>query len=356
MIVRVRVLLVAFGLLSACQVTGTFECGLDEVCRRGNDLGVCEVEGYCSFGDAACPSGRRYADNAGDGFANECVSDMAEPLTCLERWKTDVVHFGAVTDLGVNSPQDDRDPWMSSAGNTLLFSSTRGGTTTGADIYLASRADTTVPFGAPAIVGSLSSAQSDSRTTVSADLLTIYFNSSRAGGKGGSDVWRATRTTPTSGLSSGDQATLDLVNTPDDEHDAALSNSGLHLYLASSRTGITQRLVMATRTTTADAFDTPSVITELDVGDSNADPAVSPDELLMVFTSTRASELGGSNLWYTTRARITEKWLPPRIVPDVNIAGEEGDAHLADDGCTLVFSRATSAIEPRDLVYAVVTP
>lgn|GEM_PF-1766853 len=351
-----RVLLVAIGLLSACQLTGTFECGLDAVCRRGNDLGVCEVEGYCSFGDATCPSGRRYADNAGGDFANECVSDMAVPLTCLERWKTDVVHFGAVTDLGVNSALDDRDPWMSPAGNTLLFSSTRNGATTGADIYLASRADITVPFGTPAIVGALSSAASDSRTTVSADLLTIYFNSSRTGGKGGSDVWRATRTTPTSGLSSGDQATLDLVNTPEEETDAALSDSGLHLYLASSKRGMPQRLAMATRTTTADSFDTPSMITELDTGDSNADPAVSPDELLMVFSSTRASDIGGSNLWYTTRARITEKWLPPRIVPDVNIAGDEGDAHLAPDGCTLVFSRAPSPAEPHDLVYALVTP
>ncbi len=344
----------AFALLmlaTACRITGTFECGIDDACRRGDDLGMCEVEGYCSFGDDECPSGRRYADNAGDGLADQCVADTAEPLTCLDRWRMNVAHFAAVSDLGVSSPMDDRDPWISPPGTVLLFSSTRTGGA-GADIYTASRPDTTAAFGTPAAVAALNSSSSESRVSISSDGLTIYMNSNRMGTRGGMDIWRATRTTPTGTFSTPDQATVESVNTGDDEHDVQLSADGLRLYFALGRTGMPQRIATASRATTADPFGAASTIVELDAGSGDADPAVSADELLMVFTSLRTAELAGSNLWYTTRARVTEKWLPPRLVPDINIDGDEGDAFLTPDGCTLLFSRRPSETAPYDLVYA----
>lgn len=339
-------------LVTACRITGSFECGLDEVCRQGERFGVCEVEGYCSFGDPACPSGRRYADNAGDGLADRCVADSAEPLTCRERWMTDVVRFGAVSDLGVSSAMDERDPWMAAAGNELVFSSNRTGSAS-YDIYIATRADTTVPWGTPSRVPALSSEQADSRVTFSADGLTVYLTSDRQGTKGGSDVWRATRTTPTGTFATPDQATVASVNSAGDEHDAYLSNDGLSLYIAR---GTPPTLAVATRASSADSFDAPAVIAELDTGGGDADVAITDDELLMVFSSQRAAPVTGSNLWYTTRPSVTEKWRSPRLVPDVSIDGDEGDAFLSADACTLAFSRTSEGTALRDVVYAVVTP
>lgn len=346
-------------LLSACRITGEFECGTNEACRRGDEVGVCEVEGYCSFGDAACASGRRYADNAGDGLANECVGDSAQPLSCLDRWKTNSVRFGAVADLGVNSAQDDRDAWISAAGTEVLFSSNRasaqGGGNTTPDIYSASRPDLTSAFGTPAVVAALSSTSTDSHVTLGADGLTAYLASNRSGGHGGNDLWRATRTAATAAFSAPDQATVASANSAMEELDPTLSSDGLHLYFARGA-GQLQRLMLATRATTSDAFAAAAMISELDAGVSDADPAVSPDELLMVFTSTRPSPISGTNLWYTTRPSKTEKWVTPRIVPDVNIDGFEGDATLTADGCVLVFSRTPASTEPWDLVYASVAP
>jgi hypothetical protein len=341
--------------VTACRYTGTFECGDDGVCRRGEDLGVCEVEGYCSFGDSACPSGRRYDDNAGDGLADECVADTAEPLSCLERWRTDTIRFGAVADPGVNSPMDDRDPWFSSAGDRLMFSSDRGPGAT-LDVYQATRADVTVPFGTPALVSALSSPSADSRVSFSTDMLTVYLTSNRTGSKGGSDVWRATRTSTGGAFSTPDQATVAMVNTADEELDVMLSSDGLNLYLATGKTGQTQRLAVATRATGSDELGPASVIAELDTGGGDADPAVSSDELLLLFTSLRPAAFGGSNLWYTTRASVTDKWLRPRLVPDVNTDGFEGDAYLAGDACTIFFSFGSAVSQPRDLFYAGVTP
>lgn len=40
-------------------------------------FGMCQANGYCSFPDAECPSGQRYGELAGGGFAGLCVEDEA---------------------------------------------------------------------------------------------------------------------------------------------------------------------------------------------------------------------------------------------------------------------------------------
>lgn len=335
--------------LCACRLHDTFECGVDEVCRDGEELGVCEVEGYCSFGDSDCTSGRRFADNAGNDLAGTCVGETAEPLTCLDLWRTNTVRFGAVTELTINAPEDDRDPWLAPSGNFIYFSSNRGGTF---DIYGATRADTTVDFGALGMQANLSSAQSDVHISISTDQLTLYMTSNRTGTKGGMDVWRSTRTALSLPFATPDAATLDAVNTAANEHDATLSTDSLRLYLATDQGSARQRIAIASRPTPSDAFGVPAPIVELDVGDANADPTPSRDELLLVFASLAATDIGGGNLWYSTRASTTEKWSPARLVPDVNISGDEGDPFLSPDGCVLYFSRSLAPAGPRDIVFA----
>lgn len=48
----------------------TFACSDDVQC--GAD-GTCELDGWCSFPDTACESGRRYGDASGDGLGGACV-------------------------------------------------------------------------------------------------------------------------------------------------------------------------------------------------------------------------------------------------------------------------------------------
>jgi hypothetical protein len=60
-------------LLAACRYTGAFTCELDEECRARGAIGRCQLDnGFCTFNDATCPSGFRYAESAGDGLANQC--------------------------------------------------------------------------------------------------------------------------------------------------------------------------------------------------------------------------------------------------------------------------------------------
>jgi alpha-tubulin suppressor-like RCC1 family protein len=60
--------------LAACGgVPGPFRCPTDQACGAG---GVCEPEGYCSFPDETCASGRRFDESAGGGAGGRCTSDL----------------------------------------------------------------------------------------------------------------------------------------------------------------------------------------------------------------------------------------------------------------------------------------
>lgn len=52
-----------------------FSCSDDASCGPG---GVCETNGFCSFADATCESGRRYGDQSGR-FSDLCVGGVAPP-------------------------------------------------------------------------------------------------------------------------------------------------------------------------------------------------------------------------------------------------------------------------------------
>lgn len=59
---------------SACG-SSLFVCSSSDECAGAGADGVCEAEGWCSFPDVGCPSGRRFGDLAGDGLAGACVPD-----------------------------------------------------------------------------------------------------------------------------------------------------------------------------------------------------------------------------------------------------------------------------------------
>ena len=62
----------AFGLLAACLSFDPFACADDTQCDREVG-GICTI-GFCSYPDAACPSGLRFEDSAGMGLGGECVA------------------------------------------------------------------------------------------------------------------------------------------------------------------------------------------------------------------------------------------------------------------------------------------
>lgn len=132
----------------------------------------------------------------------------------------------------INSPASEASPSLTDT--ELYFSSTRAGGLGGSDIYVS--AFDGVAFGAPVLAAGLNTADNDFRPNVRRDGLEIFFDSNRAGGIGGLDIWTATRASTSAAWS-----TLSnlggAVNSTANELRPSLSWDGTTLYFGSTRAG-----------------------------------------------------------------------------------------------------------------------
>jgi len=100
--------------------------------------------------------------------------------------------FGEPVNLGptVNSGNVDAGPALSADGLTLLFRSNRPGGQGNGDLWMCTRGSVTEPFDEPVNLGpAVNSIFGEGGPEVSADGVTLLFNSNRPGGQGGSDLW-----------------------------------------------------------------------------------------------------------------------------------------------------------------------
>lgn len=139
---------------------------------------------------------------------------------------------------GVNTPSSELLPWLSPDERTMLFVSSRPGGRGGADIWRATRSDAGSGFGPPSNVFELSSGQNEGRVVLSSDGRTAFFTSDRGGGRGGPDIYSASRANlggPFSGLRN-----LVELNSPATDLDVMISSDDTELLFASSRRGVTE--------------------------------------------------------------------------------------------------------------------
>jgi hypothetical protein len=169
-------------------------------------------------------------------------SDREEGLGNRDIWFSEVSEDGAFGSPelvpGVNTPGSELLPWLSPDERTMIFVSSRPGGRGAADIWRATRADVNEAFGAPSNVFELSSNQNEGRAVLSRDGLTAFFTSDRNGGRGGPDIYAASRPnlgSPFSGLND-----LDALNSAAADLDVMLSPDETELYFASARGGVNE--------------------------------------------------------------------------------------------------------------------
>ena len=280
--------------------------------------------------------------------------DAAPASPCLGRWRDDTVTLGAPTLIAELASADvDRDPYLTPDELTIYFSTTRNATPAGvADVYTAKRTSLSAPFGAPQRVNEISSPDYDSRFSMSASELIGVVASSRAGTEGNSDLWIATRADKSVPFGTF-QAAMGLpnVNSSDHELDPEVSADGLRIYLAVS---FPQRIMVSQRTSLGSTFGSVQQVQGVAAGTgSDADPSLSPDERIIAFASTRGSSDG--DLYYATRTDKDAAFSTPIRVPNVNANGaNDGDPTLSADGCRLYFASDRSG--NWELYAAAVTP
>lgn len=135
--------------------------------------------------------------------------------------------FGTAVNLTtVNSTFDEDTVWLSQDGLRIVFSSSRGASV---DLFAAERATRTSAFGTPQVISGVSSPTDAERTPwLTPDELEIYFSSERPGGRGGYDIWHASRPTRTSPFGTAENVTE--LNSAMDDYAPSLSADGRSLY------------------------------------------------------------------------------------------------------------------------------
>lgn len=116
-------------------------------------------------------------------------------------------------------------------------------------------------FGTPRNLTEFNTAAAEGGPSISADGLTIYFDSDRLGGLGNGDIWYATR--PDICFPFGPSMNLTEVNSEVLDANPSISRDGLELYFARSirpSDPQTYDIMVATRLDTVSPFEPPVTI------------------------------------------------------------------------------------------------
>ncbi len=175
--------------------------------------------------------------------------------------------------------------------------------------------------------------------SISTDELSIYFDSDMSGGYGSSDLWVATRATTDDEW----EQSVNLgsvVNSSSRDGSPCISADGLSLYFNSNRGGYGGvDLFVTTRETTADDWGAPSNLGSV-VNSSGGDymSHISVDGLSLYFSSTRPGGLGNRDLWVSTRATTDDDWGEPvNLGPTLNTSSNERRMWISSDGLMLLL-------------------
>ncbi|MEO1524115.1 MAG: protein kinase [Planctomycetota bacterium] len=246
-----------------------------------------------------------HATIASDGkrmiFSSGCIQRFAGEgdrdlwLAVRETPRSD---WGDVTNLGpmVNTSAKETHPTIHAATGLLVFASNRHSGRGEEDLWF-THEDANGNWSRPINMGpNVNSEVQDDNPEISSDGLTLLFCSKREGCLGNKDIWMCRR----------------------DDLD--------------SRWGPASHLAEPIN---SEYFD--------------CEPALSPDQTVLIFTSDRPGGFGGRDLWACERQNTRSPWSEPiNLGNEINTKLDESHAAWDVDGRTLVFARRSENV-PTDM-------
>lgn len=210
----------------------------------------------------------------------------------------------------------------------------------GGEIWSASRDVASEPFRDPMRLEAPIAAEPDSSLEtspiISADGLTLWFASDRAGGLGDLDIWFATRPARTQPWSA--PVNLQALNSADKEIPRPPGMRQRVMPLASDRErpGLYQ-IYFAERAAIATPFQGPDPIEELAFAEQSTVDGFLTDDGLLLFYAI-GPEFGPADLFVASRRAITDPFELPVPLSDLNTASDERDPWLSQDGRQFFFA------------------
>jgi hypothetical protein len=259
--------------------------------------------------------------------------------------------WSAPVNLGpiVNSPVvpgstgRDTGPALSADGLSLYFDSDRPGGSGGRDLWVSQRATVSGAWGVPVNLGpTINSPLVDSVPAFSSDGHWMFFVSNRSGGFGGNDIYQSFR--PDAHDDLGWQAPTNLgqnVNTAAGDNGASyFENEGgaPQLMFGSDRLVAGNADWYMSERHADGSWGLATSIPELNSVFNEGRPTVRRDGLEIFFHRGIALGLSSTDLWVATRASVDDPWSAPvNVGATVNGSFTDQDAYLSADGRTLFF-------------------
>ncbi len=267
-------------------------------------------------------------DGGPDGASARC--DRTQPFGAPVRLSA---LSSASAEIGLELTTDELDGfmWSDRTGSDTLYETTRASV---GDVFGAPTSLPTLAGFAPAGFAPSVGPSPDRDPCPSGDGLSVVFGSLRPGA-GDWDLWMATRPTRTDPFAP--PVALTSINTANANWGAYLTSSGLGLYYVE---GTDLRVTHRTSATTS--FAAPTVLTELNTTDGEFEPTVTPDELTILFASSRPGGQGGLDIWLATRASTSDAFSAPTAMSELNTAGDDIPSWISPDLCELYLTQSTT--------------
>jgi hypothetical protein len=234
----------------------------------------------------------------------------------------------AIAGLGGEDAKDD-DPALSADLLTLYFNSQREGGQGQEDIWISQRATIDAVFAEPMPERALNTEQRETGIALSANGLNLWFSSDRKGGAGGLDVYLATRDSVGSAWS---LARVPELSSEDDDLVSSVTVDGRRLFLARRDDAEDDYdLFIAERENGAGRFASPLPITALNTDEEESDAVFLEGIGGLVFTRDE-------QLVYAAHYPSDDEPLEVAKLTELNSDEDDRDAWFSADLDYVVFS------------------
>jgi hypothetical protein len=208
------------------------------------------------------------------------------------------------------------------------------------DIYLIPPREPDPPskfqWGTPVAISELNSPTAcDVHATMTADQLMLCFSSDRSGGAGNYDLWCATRASVTDPF--GPPKNQTALNAIGNDTNPGLRSDGTELFFASDRSGNTD-LYRAVWVPADNAFELPEPVTELNTSADESGPSLTSGDLTLLFDSTRSGGAGSFDIYLAVRPDRSSPFGTPIRLADLNTTWLDGEPAADLEGYKVVFS------------------
>jgi hypothetical protein len=261
-------------------------------------------------------------------------ADTLAAPSCWSSWQGGPVLSDPVELTELSTSSLEKNPFLSDDRLTLYFASDRTGGLGGLDFWRAHRVTVDDPFVVDGPVVDLNSPFNEGRVHLDSTELVAVLSTLRAGSEGANDLWIATRPDLASSFVL-DHAAMASLNSSSDEKDPDLVRDGERLYYTVGDVQIRVSDRSGGTYLASQPVATPSLAGTTSI----ADPQVSPDELVIVFSGILG---GSSDVFMATRASVGDAFANAQPLTVLNTSLTEHDLFVTTDGCEIWFARGST--------------